>query len=405
MKNIRKDFPILEQRVNGNPLIYFDNAATTHKPQCVLDALINFYTKHNANIHRSIHVSGEQATGMYEAARANVANFIGAQPEEIVFTKNATESINAVASAWAKEHIKAGDEILVSELEHHSNLMPWQRLAQQNKAVLKFIPIKSDGTLDLSMLPVLLSDKTKLVVVSHVSNALGTHNDIQSIIQQAHAVGAKVLIDASQSVPHQKIDVQQLGCDFLVFSGHKMLGPTGIGVLYINKALHDQLQPYQLGGGMIYEADFKKAVYLPMPHLLEAGTPPIAQAIGLGAAIDYIQKNIDFDALQKHEAALCERFINGLQKIKGIKVLGPIEQLKKGGHLVSFVVEGIHPHDVAAYLSEHGIFTRAGHQCAQPLAKKLGVNASTRASFYAYNTQEEVDACLDVLQQLVAKFK
>ncbi len=404
MKNVRKDFPILPKKINGNPLIYFDNAATTHKPQAVIDALVDFYTNHNANIHRSMHEGGEQATTLYEQAREAVAEYIGADPDEIVFVKNATEGINTVAYAWGLNHITVGDQILISELEHHSNLVPWQRLAAERDATLAYIPVDKHGILDMHVFKQLLSDTTKLVAVSHVSNALGTVNDIQTIIDEAHAVGARVLIDASQSLPHYEVNVHKLDCDFLVFSGHKMLGPTGIGVLYIKKELHEELIPYQLGGGMVYEADFLVADYVPMPRFLEAGTPPIAQAVGLHAAIDYLRA-INKKELHEHEAQLCKRFIQGIQKIPEVTVLGPVEQLQKEGHLVSFVVKGIHPHDVAAYLSAHGIFVRAGHHCAQPLAKKLGVNSSVRASFYLYNTLDEVDRCVHVLQDMIKQLQ
>ena len=402
MNNLRKDFPILEKKIHGKPLVYFDNAATTHKPQAVIDAIVEFYTEHNANIGRSIHTLGEEATQMYEDARTKVAHFINARSSaEVVFTGGATESINIVAATWAEKHVQAGDEIVVSELEHHANLLPWQRVAQKNGAKLVFIPVNFDGTLQLDRLSHVLSEKTKLVAITHSSNALGTHNDISVIVAQAHAVGAKVLVDAAQSAPHQAIDVQQLGCDFLAFSAHKMMGPTGIGVLYVAQSLHDQLVPYRLGGGMVYEADYHTARWLPMPQLLEAGTLFTAQAIGLAAAIDYLQKKVEFTALQKHESALCARLIDGLVSLPQITILGPVEQLKKTGHLVSFLVDGIHPHDVAAYLDQHGICVRAGHHCAQPLAKKLGVDASVRASFYCYNTLDEVDFLVDVLRQLV----
>lgn len=400
MKQIRNDFPILKKRINNKPLIYLDSAATTHKPQQVLDVITTFYAEHNANIHRGVYALTEQATTLYEQARTRVAQFIGAHPHEIIFTRSTTESINMVAATWAHRHIKEGDEIVLSELEHHSNLLPWQALANDRGARLVFIPVTQDGTLALSELDNLISSKTKLVTISHVSNALGTHNDVERIISAAHAVGAKVLIDAAQSVPHQKIDAHALSCDFLAFSGHKMFGPTGIGVLYVASALHAAMPPYQYGGGMVYQADFTHATFLKMPQRMEAGTPAIAQAIGLAAAIEYIDSHIDFNELKKYEAQLCARLIDGLSSMPNIRILGPIEQLKECGHLVSFVVDGMHAHDVAAYLDTFGMCVRAGHQCAQPLATRLGIQAAVRASFYAYTTREEVDALLSALGSL-----
>lgn len=400
MKDIKKDFPLLNKKINNHSLIYFDSAATSQKPRQVIDAVTHFYESQNSTIHRAVYAFGEQATTLYEQARNTVAEFINADVHEIVFTKGATESINAVATGWALDHLKHGDEILLTQMEHHANLLPWQQVAKRNGVVLKFIPVLSDGTLDLSSLDELITKKTKLVSCVHVSNALGTHNDIETIIKKAHIVGAKVLIDAAQSIAHQKIDVKKINCDFLVFSGHKIVGPTGIGVLYIKKDLHDQMQPYEFGGGMVYEVDYTTASWLKAPHKFEAGTPPIAQAIGLGAAITYIQKNIDFEQLKNHESKLCAVLINGLQKNNKITILGPIEQLKTQGHLVSFVVEGMHAHDVATYLSNYGICVRAGHHCAQPLAKLMGIQASVRASFYAYNTLEEVEKFLEVITLL-----
>lgn len=392
MNRIKKDFPLLQKKI-----IYFDNAATSQKPQQVIDAMTHFYELQNSTIHRSVYSFGEQATTLYEQARAKVAQFINADAHEVIFTKGATESINAVATGWALDHLKAGDEILLTQMEHHSNLLPWQYVAQRTGAILKFIPVLSDGTLDMNSIDQLITKKTKLVSCVHVSNALGTHNDIATIIKKAHAQGAKVLIDAAQSVAHQRIDVKKLQCDFLVFSGHKMMGPTGIGVLYLKKELHEQMQPYEFGGGMVYEVDFTHASWLKAPHKFEAGTPPIAQAIGLGAAIDYLNTHIDFKQLHTHEAELCRILIEGLQKNPNIHILGPIDQLKTQGHLVSFVVKDMHAHDVATYLSNHGICVRAGHHCAQPLAKLMNIPASVRASFYAYNTREEVEKLLDIL--------
>lgn len=392
MKDLRKDFPIFKQEVNGYPLMYLDSAATSQRPQQVIDAVVDFYTKYNSNIHRSVHAFSEQATRMFEDVRSKVAEFIGAaDSSEIIFTKGTTEGLNFAAATWGRKYIGPGDEILMTEMEHHANLLPWQQVALQKGATLKFIPITQSGSLDLSNLENLISAKTKVVSVIHASNVLGTHVDVATIAKAAKKVGAKVVVDAAQTSPHQKLDVQKLGCDFLAFSGHKMLAPTGVGVLYIKKELHDQIPPYQFGGGMVFEAGYKKSTWQSAPYKFETGTPPIAQVLGLGAAIDYYNDCIDFDAARNYEAQLTAQAIDGLQKIEKIKILGPIDELKTSGHLVSFVVDDLHSHDVAAYLSNFGVCTRAGHHCAQPLAKKLGVISSVRASFMFYNTPQEVE--------------
>lgn len=400
MKKIHKDFPILSTKFNGKPLIYFDNASTTQKPQAVLDSLMNFYTKSNANVHRGVYALAENATQAYENARAAVAQWINADPSEIVFTRGTTESINLVASTWGQCVVEEDDSIVITELEHHSNMVPWQLLAYKNDAQLKYIPVKSDGSLDISKLSKFITKHTKFVSVSHVSNALGVHNPIQEIIERAHAVGAYVLIDAAQSVAHQPIDVKKMDCDFLAFSGHKILGPTGIGVLYIKKELAELMPPYQFGGGMVHEVDFQETSWRQAPYKFEAGTPAIAQAVGLAEAISYLQSNVDWAELRAHEAALCVRTIEGLSTLKGVRLLGPLDQLKKVGHMVSFTVDDIHPHDVAAYLDQFGICVRAGHHCAQPLAKKLGIDASVRVSFYCYNTLAEVEIFLEAMAKL-----
>lgn len=399
-KSIKKDFPLLSKKINGNPIIYFDNASTTQKPQEVIDALVDFYTHSNANVHRGVYTLAEQATQAYEHARIIVAQWINADPSEIIFTRGTTESINLVASTWGHCVVEEEDSIVITELEHHSNMVPWQLLAYKNNATLDYIPVEQDGTLNVSKLSKIITKLTKIVAVSHISNALGVHNPIQAIIDRAHAVGAYVLIDAAQSAPHQPIDVKKMNCDFLAFSGHKMLGPTGIGILYIKKEIADQMPPYQVGGGMVHEVEFEESSWRPSPYKFEAGTPAIAQAVGLAAAINYLKTNVDWATLRAHQAALCSRAIEGLSQIKGIRLLGPIEELKKVGHMVSFVVDGIHPHDVAAFLDTQGICVRAGHHCAQPLAKKLGLDATVRVSFYCYNTLEEVDRFIEVMKQL-----
>jgi cysteine desulfurase / selenocysteine lyase len=406
MNSIRKDFPILKTIINGHELVYLDNAATSQKPQAVIDATTQFYTRYNNNIHRSVHEFGEQTTQLYEKARSTVAHFINANQAEIIFTKGTTEGINFIAQAWAAKNLHEGSEIVLTELEHHANIVPWLEVAHAQKITIRYIPINAQGQLEYALLPNIITHKTKLVSVAQTCNSLGTHNDIEQIIAAAHAVGARVFIDAAQSAAHMPIDVKKLGCDFLAFSGHKLLAPTGIGILYIKKELHDQVTPYQFGGGMIYEADYHHATWQKAPHKYEAGTPPIAQAIGLAVAVEYKQNNIPWHVQKEHEAALCSQLIDGLAVHPTIKILGPIEQLKKQGHMVSFVIDGMHAHDAAAYLGKHGICVRAGNHCAQPLAKKMGIAAWLRASFYAYNTQEEVEKLLKyvtLITQLIPK--
>jgi len=398
MNLIKKDFPLL----SSSPLIYLDNAATTHKPESVIEAMNNFYRTGYATVHRGIYRLSEQATHQFEHVRSQVAHFINADPHEIIFTQGATQGINFIATAWALKRLNSGDEIVLTELEHHANLLPWQQVAQQTGATLRFIPILNDGTLDLTNLSTIITERTKLVSMVHVSNALGTHNDTAPIIKQARAVGAHVLLDAAQSVAHQKLDVRKLDVDFLVFSGHKLLGPTGIGVLYIRTALQQEVPPYHYGGGMVFHANYTHATWLKAPACYEAGTPPSAEVIGLGAALDYIEKNIDFDEQQRHEALLCSTIIKELETIPAIRILGPREMLRTRGHMVSFTLKGWHPHDVGAYLDQHGIAVRTGHYCAQPLATKLGIpQGSIRLSFYAYNSVQDVDSCIEVLKKLV----
>ncbi len=400
MKNKKDEFPLLQRLENNVPICYLDSAATTQKPQQVLDAIIKAYTAYNANPGRGIYQLAEQATQQYENARKTVANFIGAKPDEVVFVSGATEGINAIAQGWARYNITAGDEIVLSELEHHSNLLPWQRVAHEVGAHLKFIPILPDGFLDMSVVASLITRKTKLVAITHSSNAIGTPVELQPIVTLAKKVGAKVLVDACQSAPHMPIDVKKIGCDFLVFSGHKMLGPTGIGVLYISSQLHDSVQPFALGGGMVFEVNWHTYSLVKAPHKFEAGTPPFIQAIGLAEAIKYLEQNVPFDDLQAYEAMLCNRLIEGLSQIDSITILGPIDELKKQGHVVTFVVDGVHAHDVAAYLDKQGICVRAGHFCAQPLLKKLGHDAAVRASFYCYTQRQDIDRLIEAMQCL-----
>lgn len=400
---LRKDIPLLNTDFGGKPVVYFDNAATTHKPQPVIDRISQFYAHEYASIGRGIYTLAEQATAAYESARGTVARFIGAQQDEIIFTHGATESINMIAQAWARAHVGPEDQIVVSALEHHSNLLVWQQLATQCGAHLVIIPILPDGTLDMQQAQAVITRRTKLVAVCHVSNMLGTQVDVKQLADMAHSVGARILVDASQSVPHGGVNVHELDCDMLVFSGHKIMGPTGIGIAYIRRQLHKQFQPYQFGGGMVYDADYHTARWREMPYRLEAGTPPIAQALGLATALDYFTSHLDAQAVQTHEASLTAQLIEGLQRMPQIRILGPIDQLRTRGQLVSFVCQDIHAHDIAAYLNSYNICVRAGHHCAQPLAQSLGVVASVRVSFYWYNTHEEVTFFLQVLTQLLAQ--
>ena len=395
-KDIRNDFPIFKH----NPdLVYLDNAATTQKPQVMVDATVDFYTKYYATIHRGLYDAAEDATMRYEEARATIAAFIGADQHEIIFVKNATEGINLAAFSWALQNVKRGDTILLSHYEHHANLLPWQRVAQQNEATLQFIPMDNQGRLRLDQLDRLCTPKTKLVAISAVSNVTGAHTHMQPIIAAARAVGAKVLVDASQMVAHAPINVHALGVDYVVFSGHKLFGPTGIGVLYARNAIQEEMVPYQLGGGTIFDADWQYATYRTGPLLFEAGTPPVAQAIGLAAAVRYLQQ-YSFADIAAHEAALVAQAINGLQEIPRVRLFGPLEELKNHGHLVSFLIDGVHAHDVAAYLSQHTIAVRAGHHCAQPLVKNLGVDALVRASVALYNTEHDVHAMIEAIKKL-----
>jgi len=400
---IRAQFPFLTSK-KEQKLIYFDNAATTQKPQSVIDALTDFYVSTNAPVHRGIYELSEQATTLYEGVRDKVARFVGATDRsEIIFTSGATEGINFIADTWGAANLKPGDEIVLTQVEHHANLLPWQRLAKRTGATLKFIKFDTKTFLLEPPEKDFFSGKTKLVAITHSSNVFGhvwPEGSLELIIKHAHAVGAKVLLDSAQSVPHQSIDLQKLNPDFCVFSGHKMFAPTGVGVLFIKKELHDEIEPYRVGGSMVYEASLESATWKKSPHKFEAGTPPIAQVVGLGAAIDFFHEYVDFAALQKHESALCDAAIKGLSDIDGVKIYGT-----NASHLFSFTVDGIHAHDIAAMLSEQGIAVRAGHHCAQPLAKLLGLSASVRVSFSLYNTLEEVEVFVRRLKQIIKNFR
>jgi len=407
IKKIRNEFPIFAQQTDPE-LVFLDSAASAQKPNQVIDAITNFYRTQNANIHRGLYSLSEQATIAYEEVREKVACFINTQSSnEIVFTKGTTEGINFIASAWAQNHLKAGDEILLTHTEHHANLLPWQRVAQKTGAVLKFIPLNR-ATFLLEPDQELVNTRTKLVAVTMSSNVLGDvwpTGSMEKIIAQAHSVGAKILIDAAQAVGQQVVDVQKLGTDFMVFSGHKMLGPTGVGVLYINQSVHDEVEPYQLGGSMVYEVEWERATWAQAPTKFEAGTPPIAEVIGLGATIDYITQNINFDTLAKHYGALSTLLINGLQQLEEVTIYGNIQRMKQEGHVISFTVNGIHSHDIAAYLASKNIALRAGHHCAQPLIKLLNVDALVRASFAAYTTTDEVQALINHLPSAIKLLK
>jgi len=392
---IRKDFPIFERLVRGKPLVYLDSAATTQKPLSVIAATDEYYRSYNANVHRGIYAISEEATRRYEEARDKVATFINAREREgIIFTRNATESINLVASSWGRTNLRPGDEILLTYMEHHSNLIPWQLISQQTGARLRFIPLTPDGRLDLSNLSALLTDRTKLVAVTHVSNVLGTINPVVELARKAHEVGALILVDAAQSAPHLPIDVQAMDCDFMALSGHKMLGPTGIGVLYGKVNLLDAMPPYMGGGEMINEVQLEYATYRELPWKFEAGTPNIVGAIGLGAAIDYLSR-LGMENVRTHEVSLVMYALEAMKNLNDIEVYGPVQE--RGG-VIAFNVKGIHSHDVATILDEEGIAIRAGHHCTQPLMRWLDVAATARASFYLYNTKEDVDRLIEGLK-------
>lgn len=404
---IRSDFPILQERVTplttGEPfdLVYLDNAATTQKPRQVIEAIVHYYHHQNANVHRTLHELGERATLAYERGREKVAGFIRASSiREIVFTRGTTEAINLVANAWGRKFLEGGDEVLLSEMEHHSNLIPWQMIAREKGAHLKFIPIHSDGTLDLTQLDELLTREVKFVAIAHMSNVLGTINPIGDIIEKAHRMGIPVLIDAAQSVPHLPVDVQKLDCDFLAFSGHKMCGPTGIGVLYARENWLQEMDPYQGGGEMIASVSLESATWNDLPYKFEAGTPNIAGVVALAAAIDYLN-NLGMANIAHYEQKISEYALQQLQKVEGIRILGEAPQR---GAVISFCLADIHPHDIAQFLNSEGIAIRAGHHCAQPLMRRLKIPASARASFYFYNTFEEVDRLVHCLQKSVDFF-
>jgi cysteine desulfurase/selenocysteine lyase len=409
LDRIRGDFPILSSRMHQTadrpavPLVYLDNAATTQRPRQVIQTIVDTYEKHYANVHRGIHWLSDQSTDLYEEARGKIQAFIAApQREEVIFTHGTTESINLVARSWGDANLKPGDEILLTELEHHSNIVPWQQAAARTGATIRFLPITDDGQLALDALDRCLSPRTRMVAVAAVSNVLGTITPLQPIIAAAHAVGALVLVDAAQSVPHRATDVQKLGADFVAFSGHKMLGPSGVGVLYGRRELLEAMPPFLGGGSMIRRVTTTGFEPAEIPAKFEAGTPPIVSAIGLGAAIDYLQQ-IGIDAIHAHERRLCIQAHHVLGSIAGLKFLGPPPEDKAG--IVSFTLDRVHAHDIAQLLDRQGIAVRAGHHCAMPLHKRLGINASARASFYFYNTPGEIDQLGTALVEIKRIFR
>ena len=388
-KKVRADFPVLNQMVNDEPLIYLDNAATTQKPQAVLDVLNHYYLQDNANVHRGVHTLAERATDEFEAARKKVQQFIHANSnKEIVFTKGTTDSLNIIAQSYG-EFIQAGDEIVISKMEHHANLIPWQQLAKRKQAVLRYIPLTADGHLDVQAAKTIINEKTAIVALAQVSNVLGTVNPVKEIAQLAHQHQAIMVVDGAQAVAHMPVDVQDLDCDFYCFSGHKMCGPTGIGVLYGKQTLLEKMEPVAFGGEMIDFVDLYESTWTELPWKFEAGTPNIASAIGLGAAIDYLEK-IGMQTIHEYEQAIVAELLPKLQQIEGLTIYGPQNPAEHTA-VIAFNLDHLHPHDVASALDMQGIAVRAGHHCAQPLIKELGCFATARASFYFYNTKEEAD--------------
>lgn len=401
MARRRSDFPILSQRVRGKPLVYLDNAATTQKPWSVIEATTHYYATANANVHRGVHEMSERATQAYEEARSKVARFLHARDDrEIVFVRGATEAINLVAQTFGRTRLGAGDEVLISAMEHHSNIVPWQMLCEQTGAVMKVAPVTDAGELDLAEYARLLNRRTRLVSVTHVSNALGTVNPVLEMIEMAHLREIPVLVDGAQAAPHMQVDVQSLDCDFYAFSGHKTYGPTGIGVLYGKAALLDAMPPYQGGGDMILQVSFEKTLYNAIPYKFEAGTPDIAGAVGLGVAVDYLE-GIGMDAIAAHEHELLAYATETVGEVPGIRIVGTARE--KAG-ILSWVLDGAHPHDIGTILDREGIAIRAGHHCAMPLMERLGLAATARASFGLYNTREEVDALAAAIRKVREMF-
>jgi cysteine desulfurase/selenocysteine lyase len=401
VQRIRGDFPILRRHVRGKPLVYLDNAATTQKPQAVIDRIVRYYTEENSNVHRGVHYLSEIATAAYEDARSTVKRFINARSEkEIIFTRGTTESINLVAASWGRRNVKAGDEVLISAIEHHSNIVPWQLLCDETRASLRVAPVNDAGEIVLDEFAKLLAPRTKIVAFGHASNALGTINPIRKMIALAHANGSLVLVDGAQGVPHVTVDVRELDCDFYAFSAHKVYGPTGTGVLYGKEALLDAMPPYQGGGDMILSVSFEKTTYNALPYKFEAGTPNIAGVIGLAAALDYVSA-IGLPGIAAHEHDLLTYATAQLEEIDGLRILGTAAEKAS---VISFTLEGVHPHDIGTILDQEGIAIRTGHHCAQPLMMRFNVPATGRASFGLYNTREEADALITGLHKVIEVF-
>ena len=404
VEKVRSDFPVLQQEVRpGVPLIYLDSAASSQKPVQVIEAMNDYYRHYHSNVHRGIHALSEKATNAYEGAREKIARFINAPAShEVIYVRNATEGMNLVALCWGRHTLQAGDEILLTEMEHHANLVPWQMVARETGATIRYVPFNEDGTLDLSGLSSLLTEKTRVFSFTAMSNVFGTITPVKELVEAAHQVGAIAVVDAAQSVPHMPVDVQELGCDFLVFSGHKMCGPTGIGVLYGKEALLEEMPPFMGGGDMIRRVTLEGSTWNDLPWKFEAGTPSIAEAIGLGAAVDYLSE-LGMENVHRHEQDITGYALEALSEIRGLRLLGP-PAAQKGG-VAAFAVEGVHPHDIAQLLDEDGIAIRAGHHCAMPLHQKLGLSASARASFYIHTQRGEVDLLVESLERVKKVFR
>jgi len=401
---IRKDFPILDRKVYGKPLVYLDNAATSQKPRQVIEALVRYYETYNANIHRAVHCLGEEATAAYEEARAKIAKFINApSPECVIFTHNTTESINLVAYSWGRANVREGDEILLTQMEHHSNLIPWQRLAAEKGATVRYIELTDTQTLALDGLENLFEARTRIMAMPHVSNSLGTINPVEKIAREARRNGTMFLVDGAQGAPHLPVDVQAIGCDFYAFSAHKMLGPTGVGVLYGRQELLEEMEPFLSGGEMIRKVTLEGATWNDLPWKFEAGTPNIADVIAFGAATDYLS-DLGMENVREHEIEITEYALGRLSQIDDIILYGPPDASDRGG-VVSFNFGDLHPHDIGTVLDRHGVAIRAGHHCTQPLMRTLGVSGTARASFYIYNTPEEVDVLVEALEAARDFFK
>ena len=401
VERIRQDFPILHQEINGKPLVYLDNAATTQKPQAVIDAIVNYYVKNNANVHRGVHTLSQRATDDYESARESVRRFINAPEDcEVIYVRGATEGLNLVASSYGRKYFKSGDEVIITGMEHHSNIVPWQLLGKELGIRLRVVPFNDDGELLLDELEGMLNDRTKLVSVVHQSNALGTINPVRTIVELAHAKGVPVMLDAAQSVPHMPIDVQELGADFLTFSGHKLYGPTGIGVLWGRADLLNAMPPYQSGGEMIRSVTYEETIFNVLPAKFEAGTPDIAGAIGLSAAIEYLEA-IGMEKIAAYEQALMQYGAELLSSIEGVRIIG--NAADKGG-VLSFIMDAAHAHDIGTILDAEGIAVRTGHHCAQPVMARYGVAATARASLGLYNTTAEIDSLVKAIDRVIEVF-